>query len=191
MGTGSARKIDERRDFNVAGHRTWAFRVVSDDSGETEGIVLKILPPFRVSPREYFTSDGGTTFCALQSYFATNDAGLVVGEAESAPEILTILKNAFVTWQRASGFTEKRERIVALCQDYRGLFASLPKTDTQSFSARITRIQRETQSIPDDQLKELDDALEALFAELRRTDAEDGKKILEPERHMRFLSAHS
>lgn len=117
-------------------------------------------------------------------------AGMGLGETESNLGVLALLKEAFAIWNHASGSTKHRAHIVALCGDYRKLFASLPKTDTQRFAVRITAIHRNSQSIPNERLHELDDAFAALNVDLRIEDAEYGEKILNAQRHDRFITSH-
>lgn len=180
-------KIAERY-FSLSGHKIWACGLVTKDGHEPIGVRLKVVLPFGCSPRTYITRNGGQSFQHVSNFFSATGALDLVGNTETAAPMVTVLKRAFATWNKASGQSEQRLFILNTCLALRALFASVPLTDSLTYMQDVGRIQSDCQVVPDESLQDVEDELTALLRQLRARDAGDGEKILSPRRFEKFLS---
>jgi hypothetical protein len=183
----SVRK-DAERNFQVSGHTAWVCRLVTEDSGQTVGVRLKVLRPFACSPNDYFTNDAGNSFVQASNFFVSHGIDISLGEIEADTETITTLQQVFKTWESASGHSERRAVIRETCIGLRELFQSLTQTPSLSHLQDVGRIEAHGQSLPDQSLQELEEQLTALLRHLRSLDAGDGEKILSPQRFEKYLN---
>jgi hypothetical protein len=97
------------------------------------------------------------------------------------------LEQAFSIWKKASGYTERRNAIRERCIRLTKLLGSLRNSLVLSHFQDAKGIQQDSQTFPDDKLPQVEQDLMGLENRLRATDAEDGKKILNPERYKKFI----
>jgi hypothetical protein len=93
------RKVNERR-FRLNRYLVRVHRLESLETSETKGVKLTLYWPTK-SCKAYFTTDNGQTFrhvVILPSSRLPDSVDMTTGDTESDPDIVAVLKNAFVRW---------------------------------------------------------------------------------------------
>jgi hypothetical protein len=176
------------RDFTVSGNRAWVRRFVSEESGQPVGVKLKIARPFECAVSNFFTSDDGSSFQRCENFFGKTNLIMSLGDVESDPETVTVLREALAVWKMASGHTDRRTVIRETCKKLGALLTSLSGVSILPHVQDVSSIGNRSQSVPDATIAELEQELSALISRLRAIDAGDGKKILSPDRYEEFLA---
>lgn len=94
------RKVNERR-FKLNQCLVAVHRLVSPETGETKGVDLTLYWP-KKSCKAYFTTDNGRSFkrvVILPSSRLPDSVDMTIGNTESDPDTLAVLKGAFARWQ--------------------------------------------------------------------------------------------
>jgi hypothetical protein len=184
------RKTDIRK-LRAAENRTTVCRIVEESTGRPVGTQLHVSS-FAAPGLSgiYFTSDGGDTF--MHASVSDQPNGIQTIEL-TAPEAnsktIIVLRESLATWQAASGHNERRVVVRDTCIGLRELLASLQQTSTLPHMQDVGRIHNESQSAPDEKLRDVEDDLAALLTTLSALDAEDGEKVISQSRYEKFIEA--
>jgi hypothetical protein len=181
-------KVDER-NFLLAENRARVCRLVAETTGQTVGIQLEVLfGPFGVS-HEYFTRDDGGSFRHAASSLQPNLClNIELNASEGNPETVSTLRRVLATWRAASGHSARRAILRDACIGLKELLNSLSQTPTLSHLQDVGSIYFRSQSVPDNELQQVEDELTSLHRRLRAIDATDGEKIISPARFEQFLN---
>jgi len=176
------------RKFITPEYEAWVSRCVIEGTGQTVGFEIDLKPRIGTSPRTYFTDDCGLSFRRATDIMQMPGHGIELGQSVQEPKILSTLQYALSNWKQASGYSEKRDQICLVCGGLRSLLDSLPQTPTLLHLQTVGSIEQKARSVADNKVQEVDEELISLLDRLRAADAEDGRKILSPERFECFLA---
>ncbi len=170
------------RKFITPEYTAWVSRCVIDGTDQTGGFEIDLVPRIGTSPRTYFTNDCGLSFRRATDIMQMPGWGIELGQHIEDPEIVSSLQRELSNWKHASGYSKKRAQICLVCGGLRSLLDSLPQTPTLLHLQTVGSIEQKALSVADNKVQEVDEELISLLDRLRAADAEDGGKILSPER---------
>jgi hypothetical protein len=175
-----------KRTVTVGEDQIQVAEFVHKETAVTGGFCLSVLRSLSTHQNPYFT-DNMQTFRHASTKIDPDTGSMVywLAEEETDQEKVAMLKQAISIWKTTSPL---RRALLKRSSHLMELLCSVPRSAfITEFYQTARAIERSVNKVPDVELPALSDAFSELEERLKGAIADDGKPIINPERHLDFL----